>query len=144
MVETHALMLRAERFWPARRGPRQQEVELPAARFPVYYVCPRGGHEFEVVLAADITSDEVPLVWQCRRHGVDGKQLGYEDVPLPPPVYRARGEDGRTHYDRVLERRSRAELAVLLDERLADLAACRRANVAPTRAPSGSKTARGQ
>lgn len=143
MVETHALTLRAERFWPARRGPRQQEVELPAARIPVYYVCPRG-HEFEVTLAADITSDEVPIVWRCRHHGVDARQLGFEDAPAPKPRMAGAAPDDRTHWDRVLERRSRTELAVLLDERLADLARCRRGHVPPTPAPAGSETLRGQ
>jgi hypothetical protein len=88
----------------------------------VYYVCPRG-HEFEVTLVADITDDEIPLVWRCRRHGVDGRQVGREDEPAP-------STPGRTHFDRLLERRTRSELDVLLAERLAEVAA-QRGELAP-------------
>lgn len=130
MPEARTVTVRARSCWGRAAHP-QQEVDLPAARIPVYYVCPRG-HEFEVILVADITDDEIPLVWRCRQHGVDGKQVGREDEPQPSAPYaeRRRMDDGRTHYDRLLERRTRSELDVLLAERLAEVAA-QRGELAP-------------
>lgn len=141
MPEARTVALRARSFWASAAHP-QQEVELPAARIPVYYVCPRG-HEFEVTLVADITDDEVPLVWRCRQHGADGKQVGREDEPSPPTPYaeRRRLDDGRTHFDRLLERRTRSELDELLAERLVDLAECRR-RIRPKPAPTGTAPGR--
>ena len=130
MPEARTVALRGRSVWASAAHP-QWDVELPAARIPVYYVCPRG-HEFEVTLVADITDDEIPLVWRCRQHGFDGRQVGHEDEPAPSTPYadRRRMDDGRTHFDRLLERRTRSELDVLLAERLAEVAA-QRGELAP-------------
>jgi RNA polymerase-binding protein len=129
-----ARTVKARLVWASAAHP-QQEVELPAARILAYYVCPRG-HEFEVTLVADITDDEIPLVWRCRHHGVDGKQVGCEGEPSPPTPYadRRRMDDGRTPFDRLLERRTRSELDELLAERLAEVAAQRGGPAPPVQA----------
>src|SRR3954465_13585036 len=72
------------------------------------YLCARG-HQFEVPLAVDA---EVPITWECKFDGtvarlVDGN--GPEQKKAKPP---------RTHWDMLLERRSMAELALLIYERL--------------------------
>jgi hypothetical protein len=63
---------------------------------------------------------EAPATWECRLHGsisrlVDGAEP--EQKKAKPP---------RTHWDMLLERRSVAELEVLLNERLELLAERRR------------------
>ncbi len=87
-----------------------------APRQSMRYACPRG-HEFEVPFADDA---EAPATWECRLHGsisrlVDGAEP--EQKKAKPP---------RTHWDMLLERRSVAELEVLLNERLELLAERRR------------------
>lgn len=118
MVEAHPFALRVE---PGRSASRSSRVawEEPAPRMTELYACPRG-HLVDVTLSSDIPEADIPAVWQCRHHGTDSKRLGYEDDPLPPVPYRdrARGDDGRTHFDRLLERRSRLDLDALLRERL--------------------------
>jgi hypothetical protein len=118
MVDTHAFRLRGGSVWPAA-GIHQPVPDELAPRTVELYVCPRE-HHFEVPLAADVTEAEIPLVWRCPRHGVESKRMGYETIEIPPAPYRdrCRGDDGRTHYDRLLERRSRLDLDVLLRERL--------------------------
>ena len=79
-----------------------------APRQSMRYACPRG-HDFEVPFANDA---EAPATWECRLHGsisklVDGAEP--EQKKAKPP---------RTHWDMLLERRSVAELEVLLNERL--------------------------
>ena len=90
-----------------------------APRQSMRYACPRG-HEFEVPFANDA---EPPATWECRLHGsisrlVDGSEP--EQKKVKPP---------RTHWDMLLERRSVADLEVLLAERL-ELLAERRAEIA--------------
>ncbi len=80
---------------------------LPAARQDVTYHCPHG-HTF--VLPFSVEAD-VPVVWECRC----GVQAIREDADRPEqkptkPV--------RTHWDMLMERRTTAELEVLLAERL--------------------------
>ena len=61
--------------------------------------------------------------WECRLHGHESKLIdGVEPEPkkVKPP---------RTHWDMLLERRSVADLEVLLNERL-ELLAERRAEIA--------------
>jgi RNA polymerase-binding protein len=77
-------------------------------------------HDFEVPFANDA---EAPATWECRLHGsiskrVDGTEP--EQKKAKPP---------RTHWDMLLERRSMADLEVLLNERL-ELLAERRAEIA--------------
>ena len=90
-----------------------------APRQAMRYACPRG-HEFDVPFANDA---EAPSTWECRLHGsisrlIDG--TAPEQKKVKPP---------RTHWDMLLERRSVAELEVLLTERL-ELLAERRAESA--------------
>src|SRR3954453_19082515 len=80
------------------------------------YACPRG-HDFEVPFAGDA---EAPATWECRLHGsisrlVDGAEPGQKKAKPPPTPWAMR-----------LERRSVAELEVLLNERLELLAERRR------------------
>jgi RNA polymerase-binding protein len=84
-----------------------------APRQTVAYNCPRG-HRFEVPFSVEA---EIPSVWECRTCGqtairVDGS------VPDEKPV-----KPVRTHWDMLLERRSREELEEILAERLAVLRA---------------------
>jgi hypothetical protein len=74
------------------------------------------GETFEVVFAAEA---EVPTTWESPKSGQEGKLLSAEgeliegEQPDEKPV--------RTHWDMLLERRSREELEELLEERLAYL-----------------------
>ena len=90
-----------------------------AARQRVAYVC-AAGHEFEIPMAAEA---DVPALWECPRCGAEGLR---RDGERPEPKAE---KPARTHWDMLLERRSIAELEVLLDERLAVL----RAKQGPTR-----------
>jgi RNA polymerase-binding protein len=80
----------------------------PAARANAEYHCPRG----HVVRMPFSIEADVPPVWECRC----GEEALLVDSqrPEPKPV-----KPARTHWDMLLERRSIAELEVLLDERLA-------------------------
>jgi hypothetical protein len=87
-----------------------------APRQSMRYACPRG-HEFEVPFAGDA---EAPATWECRLHGSISRLLdgsAPEQKKAKPP---------RTHWDMLLERRSVADLEVLLNERLELLAERRR------------------
>jgi hypothetical protein len=79
----------------------------PAARQHVTYHCPNG-HDFAVPLSVEA---EVPALWECRC----GAQALREntDQPEAKPAKAA-----RTHWDMLMERRTTAELEVLLEERL--------------------------
>jgi hypothetical protein len=84
-----------------------------APRQMVAYVCPRG-HRFEVPFSVEA---EIPQLWECRTCGqtaprVDGRAP--DEKPMKP---------ARTHWDMLLERRSREELEEILAERLAILRA---------------------
>jgi hypothetical protein len=80
----------------------------PAPRQMVEYVCPQGHHQ---IVPMSVEAD-VPPVWECRcgeeALRVDGER------PVAKP-----GRPQRTHWDMLLERRTVAELEVLLEERLA-------------------------
>lgn len=121
MPQSHSGRFRVDpASWPARGVPDVDRDELAPIRRIVYH-CPRGTHEFTVPFADD---DEVkiPDAWRCRHHGVECAQAGQEDLQPPPPEPgRLGGSDGRTHWDRLLERRSVHDLHVLLNERLAEL-----------------------
>jgi hypothetical protein len=78
------------------------------------------GSTFEVVFAADA---EVPDTWESPRSGQEGRLVDdagelveSEPIELKPT---------RTHWDMLLERRTRAELEELLQERLEYLRARR-------------------
>lgn len=71
------------------------------------------GSTFEVMFAADA---EAPTLWESPKTGVEGRLVA-ENGEL---VEREQGDEkiARTHWDMLLERRSRAELEELLQERL--------------------------
>lgn len=78
------------------------------------------GTTFEVVFAADA---EVPDTWESPKSGLEGRLVS-ENGSLVEQT----GPDSkvaRTHWDMLLERRSRAELEELLEERLRYLRARR-------------------
>ncbi|MGL4173265.1 MAG: RNA polymerase-binding protein RbpA [Actinomycetota bacterium] len=78
------------------------------ARVKAEYVCPRG-HVMTVPFAADI---EIPIEWEC----TCGVRALLRDAQEPP---KSELKPVRSHWDMLLERRSMAELELLLDERLA-------------------------
>lgn len=85
-------------------------VEL-SERQQADFRCPNG-HEFSLVFSA---TAELPSTWECKSCDaitvrlVDGVAVNLASVDEEGP---------RTHYDMVLERRSREELQELLDEML--------------------------
>lgn len=80
----------------------------PAPRRVTEYLCPNG---HTVVIPFSVEAD-VPALWECRC-GAEAL-LRDADRPEPKPT-----RHQRTHWDMLLERRTIAELEVLLEERLA-------------------------
>jgi len=80
----------------------------PADRQLITYNCPNG---HTVVVPMSMEAD-VPPLWECRC----GEEALRADTDAPE---RKAGKPARTHWDMLLERRTIAELEVLLDERLA-------------------------
>ncbi len=79
----------------------------PAARQHITYHCPNG-HDFAVPLSVEA---EVPALWECRC----GAQALRENTDQPEAKP---SKPARTHWDMLMERRTTAELEVLLAERL--------------------------
>lgn len=71
------------------------------------------GTTFEVMFAAEA---DVPEVWQSPKSGQEGRLVG-EDGDLVP-IEEVETKAVRSHWDMLLERRTRAELEELLQERL--------------------------
>jgi hypothetical protein len=93
-----------------RLGGQSMESEAgvePAPRQIAEYDCPNG-HTITVPFAAEV---DVPPVWECRC----GAEALLRDGQRPEAKP---GRPQRTHWDMLLERRTVAELEVLLDERL--------------------------
>jgi len=93
-------------------------VEFASRRKSLYRT--DDGTTFEVTFSADA---EIPEIWSSPRTGLEGRLVGddgnmvtIEEVETKAP---------RTHWDMLLERRSRAELEELLQERLEVLRARR-------------------
>jgi hypothetical protein len=80
----------------------------PAPRQTAEYTCPNG-HLITVPFAAEA---DVPPVWECRC-GAEALLRDSEKPESKP------SRPQRTHWDMLLERRTVAELEVLLNERLA-------------------------
>lgn len=78
------------------------------------------GSTFEVTFSADA---EVPTLWESPKSGREGHLLG--DNGKPVPLEEVDVKVARSHWDMLLERRTREELQELLDERLAYLRARR-------------------
>jgi RNA polymerase-binding protein len=79
----------------------------PAARQLVRFACPAG---HEVVVPMSLEAD-LPRTWECRcgETAIRENSADPETKPVKAP---------RTHWDMLLERRTRAELEELLQERL--------------------------
>ncbi len=102
----------------------------PSAR-PEFH-CPEG-HVFNIRFATEALGDEgLPAQWECRTCGRMALRV---DAVQPEPVKK---KHQRTHWDMLLERRTRAELEELLQERL-ELLRARRGETKP--AKSSAKTA---
>ena len=71
------------------------------------------GSTFEVTFAADA---EIPTVWESPKSGQEGRLIGLDGQQVEPEPVDTKV--ARTHWDMLLERRTRAELEELLQERL--------------------------
>jgi len=96
----------------------EEGVEFSPRKKSVYRT--PDGNTFEVVFSAEA---EVPEVWESPKSGQEGvlldsagEKIETEQVDVKAP---------RTHWDMLLERRTRAELEELLQERLQFLRARR-------------------
>lgn len=101
----------AESMRGTRLGALSYETELhvePAERMSITYEC-SSGHR--TVVPFSIEAEEIPYDWVCRC-GRTAVRPGVE-APEAPAVRPA-----RTHWDMLMERRTRAELEVLLQEQL--------------------------
>lgn len=96
-------------------------VELSERQRAVYRT--GEGTSFEVIFAADA---DVPQTWQSPRTGQEGRLIGEDGSPVA--IVDEDVKAPRTHWDMLLERRSREELEELLQERLAVLRARRGAS----------------
>ncbi|WP_309064202.1 RNA polymerase-binding protein RbpA [Microbacterium sp.] len=96
------------------------------------YTCPTCNHDTTLMFAADA---EPPATWECRSCGAEAVlQVDGEPVKRDDEQEKA----ARTHWDMLLERRTRAELEELLEERLAYIRARRGAGDDPTRERIGA------
>ena len=86
-------------------------VEFVSRRRSTYRTA--DGSTFEVTFAADA---EIPEVWESPRTGQEGRLVA-EDGSLVE-TEQVETKAARTHWDMLLERRTRAELEELLEERL--------------------------
>lgn len=96
----------------------EEGVELSDRKRAVYQTT--SGETFDVVFSADA---EVPQTWAEPRTGREGRLLGDDGIPVEVAAEDVKAP--RTHWDMLLERRSREELEELLEERLAVLRARR-------------------
>ncbi len=96
------------------------------------YHCDACGNDTSLMFAADA---EPPQTWECRTCGADARlRVDGESV-----VVDTSGEKiARTPWDMLLERRTRAELEELLEERLAYIRARRGAGEDPDRQRIGA------
>ncbi len=95
----------------------------PAERLGITYVCPE---EHRTVVPFSVEAEEIPYEWTCRC----GRIAVRPDVDKPESKPE---KHQRTHWDMLLERRTIADLEVLLDERLALLHAQRGERRTPLR-----------
>ncbi|MDR1387810.1 MAG: RNA polymerase-binding protein RbpA [Propionibacteriaceae bacterium] len=87
---------------PPLSGPQRVEVG---------FVCPQG-HRFELLFHLEA---ELPTTWDCLRCGRLANRADGTPAPAQP------ADTSLTHWDRLLQRRSLAELEELLSQRLAEL-----------------------
>jgi hypothetical protein len=89
----------------------EEGVEFVSRRRSVYRTT--DGATFEVTFAADA---EVPEVWESPRTGQEGRLVGEDGALVESAPVEVKA--ARTHWDMLLERRTRPELEELLQERL--------------------------
>jgi hypothetical protein len=109
-----------------RLGTQSLESEVGVSYSPrtkYQFLCPNG-HSSEIVFAQDA---EMPEAWQCKscsEFGTllkDGKPITLSITEIKTP---------KSHWDMLLERRSKVELEVILKERLAYIKARRKSGKA--------------
>jgi len=86
-------------------------VEFSPRKKSVYRTA--DGETFEMVFAADA---EVPGVWESAKSGMEGVLLDSDGVAVESEAVETKIP--RSHWDMLLERRTRPELEELLQERL--------------------------
>ena len=86
-------------------------VEFVSRRRSTYRTA--DGSTFEVTFAADA---EIPEVWESPRTGQEGRLVADDGSLVETEEVETKAP--RTHWDMLLERRTRAELEELLEERL--------------------------
>jgi ribosomal protein L37AE/L43A len=91
---------------------QSEEGVVFAERSEFTYQCAACGRETVMTFS---TEAEVPEVWECRTCGNEATLL-VDSKPVE--VDRSGEKIARTHWDMLLERRTRAELEELLEERL--------------------------
>jgi hypothetical protein len=96
----------------------EEGVEFSPRKRSVYRTAE--GETFEVVFAAEA---DVPQTWESPKSGREGVLLAGDGEPVDRDQTEAKVP--RSHWDMLLERRSRAELEELLQERLEFLRARR-------------------
>ncbi|MBW8872021.1 MAG: RNA polymerase-binding protein RbpA [Leifsonia sp.] len=89
----------------------EEGVEFSPRKKSVYRT--EDGTTFEVMFAADA---EVPETWESPRTGLEGRLVGEDGWLVQSAVVETKAP--RTHWDMLLERRTRPELEELLQERL--------------------------
>lgn len=98
---------------------QSEEGVVFSPRSTYEYHCANCGHDTDMVFSADA---EAPKTWECRSCGHEAT-LMVDSKPVD--VDKGEQKAPRTHWDMLLERRTRAELEELLEERLAYLRARR-------------------
>lgn len=93
----------------------------PSPRQTISYICP-ASHVSELIFAAEV---EIPEKWDCRKCGKEALRQGLESASES----NIQTKISRTHFDFLLERRSREDLEQILQEALEDLKVRRRKNV---------------
>jgi hypothetical protein len=89
----------------------EEGVEFSPRKKSVYRTA--DGNTFEVMFSADA---EVPEVWESPKSGQEGVLLASDGTPVETEHIEVKAP--RSHWDMLLERRTRAELEELLQERL--------------------------
>lgn len=100
-----------------RLGSTSYEVDpgVLAPRILTTYLCP-ADHQFTMPFSVE--ADEIPDIWECecgqKAFRADLTKQGIQDAvgPVKTP---------KTHYDQLMERRSKGDLQELLKERINEL-----------------------
>lgn len=107
-------------------------VEFSPRKKSVYRT--EDGTSFEVTFSADA---DVPETWESPRSGLEGRLVGEDGSLVQSVIVEVKAP--RTHWDMLLERRTRPELEELLQDRL-ELLRARRGQTKSTKA-AAAKTA---